>query len=152
MWVPTCRSGANQPVSVARSATSQLFNPDSVPQVLAQEDDGSNAQDHEVCYIGPIFDHSASLSELDFGSVVNCTSGGMLYIRMDAYLYKLDNDDEWVHISTASEACFVRNSCTAERTIDNPADGDYQLMYCFRAFSVGSNWPYSCFYAYYEIP
>ena len=101
VWVPTCRSGANQPVSVARSATSQLFNPDSVPQVLAQEDDGSNARDHEGCYIGPIFDHSASLSELDFGSVVNCTSGGILYIRMDAYLYKLDNDDEWVHISTA---------------------------------------------------
>ena len=131
---------------------SQLFNPDSVPQVLAQEDDGGHTRTHEGCSIGPIFDHSASLSELEFGSVVNCTSGGMLFIRTDVYLYKMDNDDEWVHIRTANETCFVRNSCTAERTIDNPADGDYQLMYCFRAFSVGSNWPYSCFYAYYEIP
>ena len=70
----------------------------------------------------------------------------------DAYLYKLNNDDEWVHIRTANKVCFVSNSCTADRTIDNPADGDYHLMYCFRAFSFGSSWPYSCFYAYCDIP
>ncbi|MCY4417915.1 MAG: hypothetical protein OXE87_16640 [Chloroflexi bacterium] len=82
----------------------------------------------------------------------DCTSSTMLYIMIDAYLDKKDTDDEWVHIRTASKTCFVSKTCTAERTIDNPAYGDYQLMYCFNAFSTGSRWAYSCLYAEYEIP
>jgi hypothetical protein len=137
---------------VGAVVASQMFNPDSIPQVLAQDDNGNGTRTHEGCSIGPIFDYSASLSELEFGAVVNCTSNTMLYIRIDAYLYKMDTDDEWVHIRTANKACYVSRNCTADRTIDNPADGDYQLMYCFNAYSIGSSWSYTCFYGEYEIP
>ena len=47
---------------------------------------------------------------------------------------------------------FTDDGGNADRTIDNPADGDYQLMYCFNAYSIGSSWSYTCFYGEYEIP
>lgn len=97
-------------IGVGTVVVSQLSNPNWVSQVLAKGDDDGNAHSHEGCYIGPIFDYSASLSELDFGSVVSCTSQSMLFIRTDAYLYRLNNDDEWVHMMTANQTCFVRNT------------------------------------------
>ena len=143
-------------IGAATVVGSQLANPNSVPQVLAQDDDDKtdNApRSHEGCLHGPIFDYSAALSELEFGTSVRCTATGMLFIRADAYLFRwTDDDDDWASVHSASKVCFVSNNCTAETEIDNPVHGDYQLQYCFRAFSITSSWPYSCLYAEYEIP
>ena len=156
MWRILAVAFAVAAIGVATVVVSQLSDPNSVPQALAQDgddDSGDNTRTHESCYNGAIFDYSASLSELDFGSLVRCTSWSMLFIRADAYLYRWnDSDDDWSFVMSASRVCFVRNNCTAERTIDNPAHGDYQLQYCFRAHSIGSTWPYSCRYAEYEVP
>ena len=91
--------------------------------------------------------------DLTLASIVN--SG----LRDDIAAYTTSNGQQKVALKQRVDATkaqlrsnLSRNSCTAERTIDNPSDGDYQLMYCFRAFPVGSSWPYSCFYAFYDIP
>lgn len=139
-------------LGVGAVIASQAFNPDSMPMAHAQGDGGNNTQSHEGCDVGPIFDYSQSLDELEFGASVNCTSNTMIYINIYAYLYKKNNDGEWQHILTVRKACYVSKTCAAERTIDSPSHGDYYLYYCFNARSIGSDWPFACFDIETSIP
>lgn len=111
----------------------------------------TETQTHEGCDFGYVFDYSATLDELEWGSVVRCPLG-TYYIKTDAYLFERSSSGQLTPMDVTQSICYVSRSCSAIETEPSPDAGGYHIIYCFGAESVGSSWPYKCLGASESIP
>lgn len=122
--------------------------------LLAPETASAQAvpQSHESCTQGVRFHYSRSADELDWGIQVNCSSGSMIRIHMDAWLSYEQPDHSWLQVSSLHKTCFSTNQCTDTEILRIPPWGDYHIVFCYEAESTGSEWAYICNGVYKSLP